>query len=168
MGKNIGTICHCGMMASRRYMPYCSEYCGAYKEGNYSKTPAGHFPAIPISCDLCEKVTDWRKHDEKARRFCCHGCKKKVLSSSIRRPLMNYYLLSNLKRNGGWISAQGMISLMEANGMTGTSARWSNLMARWVRLGVVEKWQERSETPTYRFRSNIKKPVGKIIIDKGA
>ena len=168
MGKNIGTICHCGMMASRRYMPYCSEYCGAYKEGNYSKTSTGHFPAIPISCDFCEKVTDWRKNDDKARRFCSHDCRKEVLSSSIRRPLMNYYLLSNLKRNGGWISAHGMVPLMELNGMVGTTARWSNLMARWVRLGIVEKRQERSESPTYRFRGNIKTPVGKIIKNKGA
>ena len=81
---------------------------------------------------------------------------------------MNYYLLFSLKKHGGWLSAEAFNNRLAIYGQKGNTSRWGSLLARWVRLGIVEKRQENYETPTYRFNANIHTPVGKIIVQKGA
>jgi len=168
MGQGVWDICHCKKPTAKRLNNrFCSDYCELFEEGGYSKVK-GHYPRIPVACNLCEKETFATLGEGFVRHFCSHACKRKVLDASIRRPLMNYYLLFSLKKHGGWLSAEAFNNRLAIYGQKGNTSRWGSLLARWVRLGIVEKRQENYETPTYRFNANIHTPVGKIIVQKGA
>lgn len=168
MGQGVWSICHCGKPTAKRMNNrFCSDYCELFEESGASKV-RGRYPRIPVACNLCGTEKDVTLSEGYVRHFCSHACKKKVLAAPIKRPLMNYYLLFSLKKHGGWLNAEAFNNRLAIYGQTGNTARWANFLARWSRYGIVEVRQDGYSPKEYRFNENIKTPVGRIIVQKGA
>lgn len=166
--QNVWDICHCGKPTVKRMdNRFCSEYCELFNESGASLVK-GRYPALPVACNLCGTETNATLGDGYVRHFCSHACKKQVLSAPIKRPLMNYFLLFSLKKHGGWLNAEAFNNRLAIYGQVGNTARWANFLARWERYGIVEVRQDGYSPKEYRFKDNIKTPVGKIIVQKGA
>lgn len=166
--QSVWDICHCGKPTAKRMNNrFCSDYCELFKESGISLVK-GRYPAIPVACNLCGTETNATLGEGYVRHFCSHACKKQVLLAPIKRPLMNYYLLFSLKKHGGWLNAEAFNNRLAIYGQTGNTARWANFLARWSRYGIVEVRQDGHSPKEYRFNPNIKTPVGRIIVQKGA
>lgn len=161
-------LCHCGNQGVKKENHiYCSDFCRLFKEQGLEKVK-GRYPAISVECSFCGEESLARKGTGYVKQFCSPACKSKLKLSPVRRPTMNHFMLFYLKRNGGWLTAQGLTNILSRYGHQGNAGRWSGLLARWVRLGAVEmRKAEGSSASEYRFNPQVKTPVAKIVVQRG-